>query len=206
MSKYIFISIYLFAFFVPAISFSQDGGEDDPYSDYSYLWEDSKKKKKKDRKKKEEPAQNQTIETPAADSTNLAETEYRLVSDSIPKDSIDVAESTPEYIPPADSIVEEEVAEEELAEEPKEKWSDREIEPVSDFRAGMGSGGSGSFTGGVTYTQIGSNAYVGVVLSPEFRIGKVGVGLSVPILYGLDDQKVRTEIFKGGVGPLRLVR
>lgn len=207
MKNYLFISTFLFAFFAPAISFSQDSNADDPYSDYSYLWEDSKKKKKKDRKKKEEPAQNQTIETPAGDSTNLAETEYHVVSDSIPKDSVDVAESTPEYIPPADSILEEEVADEEIIEEePKKKWSDREIEPVSDFRAGMGSGGSGSFTGGVTYTQIGSNAYVGVVLSPEFRIGKVGVGLSVPILYGLDDQKVRTEIFKGGVGPLRLVR
>ena len=44
------------------------------------------------------------------------------------------------------------------------------------------------------------------MLSPEFKIGKVGVGLNVPILYGLDSKSVRTEIFKDGVGPARLIR
>jgi len=44
-----------------------------------------------------------------------------------------------------------------------------------------------------------------LVLNPEFSIGKVGVGLNVPVLYGLDDQSIRTEIFKDGVGAARLI-
>ena len=85
--------------------------------------------------------------------------------------------------------------------EPKERVE------IDDFRAPLTpESQGGSFTGGFTYTEIGDEAFVGMVLSPEFKFGKVGVGLNVPILYGLDDKSIRTEIFKDGVGPARLIR
>ncbi|HCX24579.1 MAG TPA: hypothetical protein DHN29_21860, partial [Cytophagales bacterium] len=101
-------------------------------------------------------------------------------------------------------------------EEPKEKEEkvkdDKEKKrlegkPINDFRGGFGSGatGGGSFNGGFTFTQIGDQYYAGLTLNPDFSIGKVGVGLNIPILYGLDDQKIRTEIFEDGVGVARLI-
>jgi hypothetical protein len=162
------------------------------------LWEDSKKKKKKDKKKKDEPA-TQTPEevSPATDSLDQTYTP--------PVDSLPDAVQTDEYEQIAtDSIPDTNQQESQVAQDSVRKK--REIEPVEDFRAGSGATPGASFTGGVTYTQIGSQGYVGLVLSPEFTIGKVGVGMNVPILYGLDDRSVRTEIFKDGVGPLRLIR
>ena len=74
------------------------------------------------------------------------------------------------------------------------------------FRGGMGGPPSGgSFNGGFTFTQIDDQYFVGLTLNPDFAIGKVGVGLNIPILYGLDDQKIRTEIFEDGVGAARLI-
>jgi len=64
----------------------------------------------------------------------------------------------------------------------------------------------GKFTGGLRFKNIGYEAFVRMVLSPEFTIGKVGLGLNIPILYGLDSKAVRTEIFKDGVGVARLIR
>lgn len=189
---------------VPVLAQDVDN-EDDEYSDYSYLWEDTKKKKKK--KKKSEG-----VKTPIDTIRNEAikDTVDQLVTvpiDSIisPFDSLKLEnnisqDSIPSQTEPEPIIEEEPVRE---TKEPREK---KEIEPVNDFRAGMSGSSSGSFTGGVTYTQIGSESFVGLVLSPEFKIGKVGVGLNIPILYGLEDNSIRTEIFKGGVGPLRLIR
>ncbi|MFY0598648.1 MAG: hypothetical protein JXR03_03180 [Cyclobacteriaceae bacterium] len=186
-------------------SFAQE--TDDDLSDYSYLWEDTKKKKKKSKKNGKKQKEPSSVTIILADSTDSLKTIYQ-----VPLDSIDSTLQQPESIilgqdsiPPTEEILVVDSTRQE-EKEPKERWRDKEIEPVDDFRASMGAGTSGSFTGGVTYTQIGSKGYVGLVLSPEFSIGKVGVGLNVPILYGLDDQSIRTEIFKGGVGPLRLVR
>lgn len=206
-----FLAIVLFTVMSVPL-FAQEEGEksSEEYSDYSYLWEDTKKKKKKDRKKKQpDPIPVvQVADSIPVDSLDLdANQELLILNDSIDTltDSIQNA-----YTPPQDSLPKEEpLPEEELVEEEsaiKEPREKKEIEPVDDFRAGMGTSGGGSFTGGVTYTFIGDQAYVGLTLSPEFTIGKVGVGLNVPILYGLDDQSIRTEIFKGGVGPLRLIR
>jgi len=84
----------------------------------------------------------------------------------------------------------------------------KEADKVEDFRKPMSGAGvdGSSFLGGFTYTRIGGQDYAGLVLAPDIAIGKIGVGLNVPILYGLEDQKIRTEIFKDGVGPLRLIR
>ena len=114
---------------------------------------------------------------------------------------------------PADTIVQEippntaseQVSEQDTIEAPSKERNERV--PIADFRAPMASPQrGGNFTGGFTYTTIGDESFVGIVLSPEFTIGKVGVGLNIPILYGLDSKSVRTEIFQDGVGTARLIR
>lgn len=199
--KYSFLAllIFLLASALPVTEVQAQDPNEDPYSDYSHLWEEAPKKKKE--KKKKQNKESNTLE-PVTDSPIVTSPDTLEVSE---EPSTEVTEVIEEPV----SAVEGEV--EEVPEEPKEKA--RKEKPVSDgpeiqdFRAPLpSSGGNGSFTGGFTYTQIGNEDFVGLVLSPEFKLGKVGVGLNVPILYGLDSKSVRTEIFKDGVGAARLIR
>lgn len=190
----------------------------DPYDDYSHLWEEDTKKKKK-KKKKGEP-------TTAIDSLKQTSIPLDSLNQSVPLDSLTTPSDslrmdeipqipldtprpdTTQYEQPEEVTPAEEPVEEVKEEKPKKERRDTSNDPpVEDFRAPLSSGDAGgNFTGGITYTQIGGESFVGMVLSPEFAIGKVGVGLNVPILYGLESQKVRTEIFKDGVGVARLIR
>ncbi len=90
-------------------------------------------------------------------------------------------------------------------EEPIKSKEKGKTAPMGDFRSGMSNSAPSQVNAGLTFTQIDGQNFVGMVLNPEFSIGKVGVGLNVPILYGLDDQKVRTDIFEDGVGAARLI-
>ena len=195
--------------------------EKDPYSDYSHLWEKEGKKKKK---KKGKSADLTPVSTPAPilskDSTDLSSIN---LSDSVRMDSVStvssdslqnfevLADSLDTATIPADTT---DVSSDNLeAEDPFEEAGDivpKEKKPAAasnDFRAGMpGSEPKNSINAGVGFTNISGQYHVGLTLSPEFNFGKVGFGLHVPLLYGLDDKKIRTEIFKGGVGPLRLIR
>jgi len=226
---YLFFSVFLLSLSVPV--WAQDT-EEDPYADYSYLWEDTKKKKKKKKKNDApevktvpdyEPVQpeEEVIYTPPADTlidespVDSLQQEEELRLDSLeeapqeevqyPVDSLD----TPIEKEPLEEVDEEEDQEPEIEKAPKEKKERKDrsgAPPVQDFRSGMGTeSGGGSFDGGLTVTQIDDQYFVGLVLNPEFSIGKVGVGLNVPVLYGLDDQSIRTEIFKDGVGAARLI-
>lgn len=182
---------------------AQEPPTSDPYSDYSHLWEEKDKKKKK--KKKKKPAKTISIDSTALtpldstlfDSLNQMQT---VLLDTLKPDS--VTSEIPEQTPVVSEQPEELPA---VVEEPKKERTKKERQPIDDFRAPMSTQGGGSFTGGFTYTTIGQEEFVGLVLSPEFSIGKVGVGLNVPVLYGLDSKAVRTEIFKDGVGPARLI-
>ncbi|MEM6831512.1 MAG: hypothetical protein AAF551_13460, partial [Bacteroidota bacterium] len=83
----------------------------------------------------------------------------------------------------------------------------KELTDVDDFRASpTPEDEDGMFTVGFTYTTIGDEAFVGTMLSPEFSLGKMDVGLDIPLLYGLDSRSYRTELFKDGVGPFRIIR
>ncbi|MEP0984960.1 hypothetical protein [Ekhidna sp.] len=177
---------------------SQEKSEE--YSDYSYLWEeDDKKKKKKKRKKKEKPIPVDTVIT-KADSLIINSDSLRYDALIIPADTL--LPDTTKNIVTADTL-----QAEKPAKKPKPKRERVERPPISDFREPMVlPNEDGSINGGMTYTQIDGKDYVGLVLSPEFKIGKVGVGLNVPILYGLDDNSIRTEIFEDGVGVARLFR
>ncbi|MEP1032279.1 hypothetical protein [Ekhidna sp.] len=190
-------ALFLISFLLLFLPKSYSQETSDKYSDYSYLWEeDDKKKKKKKRKKKDEQIKIDSLQIPsdslALDSLKLQS--LLIQSDTLKPDSIST-------ISQIDSLTSEEL------EEPKPKRERVERPPISDFREPMVlPNEDGSINGGMTYTQIDGKDYVGLVLSPEFKFGKVGVGLNVPILYGLDDNSIRTEIFEDGVGVARLIR
>ncbi len=230
---------------------AQETETEDPFSDYSYLWEDPKAKAKEEKRKQKEELKRQkeleklrkqgllpdsTEATNEIDSTNdlnLA----TIPADTIPADSVsddfsieqdtlktedvtnteDIANDSTITETPVENLYSEETEEEvepnlstaieERKKEDKRKEKKaREAVPIKDFRSGMTESSGGSFNGGFTFTQIGGQNYVGMVLSPEFKIWKLGVGLNVPILYGLDDKSIRTEIFEDGVGAARLIR
>lgn len=176
------------------------------YSDYSYLWaeDDKKKKKKKKGKKKDVKIDSLQLNTaPPVDSLKL---DSLNIDQLVPLDTLK-PDSSQVQLPeaPVDSIQTEEVSFEE--EQPQKERTKKERVPINDFRTPLMSGSNGgSFTGGFTYTVIGDEGFVGMVLSPEFTIGKIGLGLNVPILYGLDSKSVRTEMFQDGVGVARLIR
>lgn len=187
---------FLIIYLLPIVFvYSQENESGGDYSDYSYLWADDTKKKKKKKEKKKDQIED-----------NTSSTELPLVDKDSTTNEYQVSDyDTPQQQEPA---VEEEVLDEIEDDNQEEKIREpKERVPIDDFRAPLTPAGQGgSFTGGFTYTTIGDEAFVGMVLSPEFTIGKVGLGLNVPILYGLDSKSVRTEIFKDGVGPARLIR
>ena len=55
-------------------------------------------------------------------------------------------------------------------------------------------------------TVIDGNAYATITLLPEIRIGKVGVGLYVPLMFSMKDGSFRGTPYEGGYSPLRVVR
>ncbi len=212
--------VYLFGLVQPVMA-----QEEDPFAEYSYLWEDDKKKKKKKKKNKKE----EQVSTEDAVSDQAAPAAQSFVADSVPPAEPAVNTYAADTIPPENTvsepsqepeqpIIDEPEPEEELAEDlsdeeeekpKKEKKArdNRDLPPVQDFRAGLPSGeNKGSFTGGFTFTEIDGQYYVGLVLSPEFSLGKVGLGLNIPVLYGIQNNSFRTEIFEDGVGVARLIR
>ncbi|MEP1095236.1 MAG: hypothetical protein ABJG78_09010 [Cyclobacteriaceae bacterium] len=213
MTKSRFLIFYFFGLFVllPSASLLAQETKEDPYSDYSHLWAESAKKKKKKKKKSKKGEQviaKDSLQLQNLDSLNnatrVSQDSLQFSSDSTQNPNppvTDLIEQAAEQDPP---LTEDELDSQEEFEEQKAKDSEDDL-PIDDFRSGMDKAGNGSFTGGFTYTEIDGDSYVGLVLSPEFKIGKVGVGLNVPILYGLDSKSVRTEIFKDGAGVARLV-
>jgi len=61
------------------------------------------------------------------------------------------------------------------------------------------------FSSAFGFARIGGKNYAGVRLNPELRLGKVGVGLDIPLYFNLEDGKMHTDEFKGGTGLLRLI-
>lgn len=226
---YLLIILAFFCFSVPSLA--QDT-QDDPYEDYSYLWEDTKAKQKEAKQKaKEEKKRQKELEKmrrkgllpdtpaeeliPAYQDTLSQDTTKNQPVEATPTDTLELHEAQQVEEKPGVSddaqYVEEELPEEEATEDAEDEKPGKEKKsvsgpPVEDFRSGMsGSEGNGSFNGGFTFTLIDDQYYAGLVLNPEFKLGKVGVGLNIPVLYGLDEKRIRTEIFEDGVGPARLI-
>lgn len=215
-------------------SFAQETSEESDYSDYSYLWKDAKKDKKKKKKKKKSKDQTETtvVEGSSVGPDTLKVQEVITDIDSTLLDEkpaiggIEVDVDSTLAQPDNDTIIITEPIEtinldslnevqsledsvkkaERLQKRDKRNGKNNGKEPTEDFRAGLPSLQSGSsINAGLTYTVIDDKAYAGLTLAPEINLGKVGIGLDVPILYGIDDQKIRTEIFEDGVGFLRLI-
>jgi hypothetical protein len=71
---------------------------------------------------------------------------------------------------------------------------------------GLLGGGTNVFTSAFGASIIDGEAYVGLRLQPELAIGKVGVGLDVPLMFSPESGDIRTEEFEDGVGFLRVIR
>ena len=56
------------------------------------------------------------------------------------------------------------------------------------------------------YSQVGEQGYVGIRIQPELVFGKLGFGLDIPVMFNVDDWKLRTDEFESGVGWLRMLR
>ncbi len=153
--------------------------------------------------KKDEPAEQIEPEVDAPQVEEVDEPESEDVE--IEMDPTDVEDAPNEEMQEPDTEVSTDPYE--APDEPKQKKERADPPQMGDFRSGMAgsSGGGSNINGGLTVTNIDGQYFVGLVLNPELNLGKVGVGLNVPILYGLEDQKVRTEIFKDGVGIARLI-
>lgn len=213
----------------------EDTPAEDPFEDYSHLWEDPKakakeeKKRQREEKKRKKQLDKQGGESVAAtDSLNNTEpstpaTGEEVVDQNNTQNATEPTEPTnvapkrnerpaqskplPSSNTPASSANNSNTQSNNPAPSPTDVVPGAAGALVAeDFRAGLGGlDPTNYFSGGFTYTNIGGENFVGLTLSPEFKIGKVGVGLNVPILYGLDDQSFRTEIFKDGIGIGRLI-
>jgi hypothetical protein len=56
------------------------------------------------------------------------------------------------------------------------------------------------------YTNIGGENIIGFRVQPDLQIGKLGVGLDIPLQFSITNKKFRTEEFQDGVGLLRMIR
>lgn len=75
-----------------------------------------------------------------------------------------------------------------------------------EFQGAQDGAGFSQFTMPFGYTRIGDQNFISLRFQPELAFGKFGVGLDVPLLFNTSDGKIRTEEFKGGVGPMRMIR
>lgn len=66
--------------------------------------------------------------------------------------------------------------------------------------------GNSQMTTPVGVAFIGDQKYISMRLQPELSFGKFGIGFDIPLMFNTDDGSLRTDEFKDGVGPLRIVR
>lgn len=62
-----------------------------------------------------------------------------------------------------------------------------------------------SLKAGLGYMSIDGQNHLAFRLNPELDLGKVGIGLDIPIWYNLENGKFRSEVFTEGIGFLRAV-
>jgi hypothetical protein len=56
------------------------------------------------------------------------------------------------------------------------------------------------------YTSIDGQPYISFRLKPELSFGKLGIGLDIPVVYGLNGQGLRLDEYTDGIGFLRMIR
>ncbi len=55
------------------------------------------------------------------------------------------------------------------------------------------------------YSSIGGQSYFTFRFKPDLSFGKLGIGLDVPVVYGLNGQGLRMDEYKDGIGLLRMI-
>lgn len=81
-----------------------------------------------------------------------------------------------------------------------------ESEPPDDFDLENPMDQANQVAAGMGLTRIGGQSYFGFRIQPELALGKLGVGLDVPLLFSVEDGSFRLDEYTGGVGALRLIR
>lgn len=66
--------------------------------------------------------------------------------------------------------------------------------------------GDNVFNANIGLTNIDGKSYFGMRIQPEFSIGKIGLGLDLPLLFDLESGAIRKEEFQQGAGVLRMIR
>jgi hypothetical protein len=56
------------------------------------------------------------------------------------------------------------------------------------------------------YTNVGGESFVGFQLQPELQLGKLGIGLDIPLQFNVSTHKFRTDQYTDGVAWLRMIR
>jgi hypothetical protein len=56
------------------------------------------------------------------------------------------------------------------------------------------------------YTNVGGQSFLGFRLQPQLQLGKLGIGLDIPLQVNTSTWKFRTDEYKDGVAYLRLIR
>ncbi len=75
-----------------------------------------------------------------------------------------------------------------------------------DFVGMYDGSGNSQMTTPLGVAFIGDEKYISLRLQPELAFGKFGIGLDIPLMFDASDGSFRTDEFKDGVGPLRVVR
>ncbi|MGL1889468.1 MAG: hypothetical protein OCD76_23340 [Reichenbachiella sp.] len=223
---------YLLILLIAALSsplVAQETPVEDPFADYSYLWaKPVKEKKKKKKKNSDQPQQSISesnseevqqedvfiaeevpvaLDTPRTEDNIELVTSDSTITEELPVEVVAVGTMNLDSLQQVEQMQDSIKNAENLAKRKERNEKNEDKEPVEDFRAGMPAQNAGSsINAGFTYTVIDGKSYAGLVIAPELNFGKVGVGLDIPILYGIDDQSIRTEMFEDGVGVLRLIQ
>ena len=67
-------------------------------------------------------------------------------------------------------------------------------------------GDTNIFNANLGFTNIDGQNYFGMRIQPEFTLGKLGIGLDIPLLFDMESGQIRKEEFKHGTGILRMIR
>ncbi|MBN1351331.1 hypothetical protein JXJ21_18075 [candidate division KSB1 bacterium] len=66
--------------------------------------------------------------------------------------------------------------------------------------------GNGVVAGGMGYARIGDEDFISFTIRPEIAIGKIGIGLSLDLLYNVEKQEVRAEDWDESYDYFRILR
>jgi hypothetical protein len=82
----------------------------------------------------------------------------------------------------------------------------KSVESAEEFDMGQAMEQDNSIGAYFGYTTIGDQSYVSLNFQPQLQLGKLGIGLDVPIQVNTSTWNIRTDQYKDGVAWLRMIR